>query len=169
MNWKRGLFRIWIIAAVLWIGFVCYLAAPVFSKPFPFGDAYQYVLELKHDPWEVANPTYDDMYKPGKGPFPDQFSRMSDELEDQWDKYLKDDSMVLTTFPDNSRLFLDAKTFDESDRGYLKGLFWKQRWRRYAAKIQPYFLLAFIPPLSFLLGGFAAIWILRGFRRPLST
>ena len=45
MNWKRGLLRLWAVAAVLWVGVAFYLAQAISSL-----DTYQRVRD-EHDPY----------------------------------------------------------------------------------------------------------------------
>ena len=167
MDWKRGLFRLWVLGSILWLLVTGYSAVHVFLKPAPFGGNYQYVEQTKEVPRNVdwSKPYYDIICAPGKGRFADEFSGVDDYVIQDWDKSVKIGDRISVEFPDFTVLYLSSALI-ESDREYLCGLFWQQRWWRYSSKISYWLSLTFGPPLVALFLGRAIGWVLYGFVRP---
>jgi hypothetical protein len=166
MNWKRGLFRLWVLSSVLWLLGTGYSSLHALLRPAPFAGNFQYVLQLKEAPWNIdsGKSFYDRIYAPQKGKFPDEFSSVGDDVIKDWDKSVKNGKMITVEFPDSTVLHLSSE-LTESDRTYLENLFWKQRWWRYSDKVLPWAIWVCGPPLFALLFGLAIKWVLHGFVR----
>jgi hypothetical protein len=166
MDWKRGLFRFWVLGSALWLLAIGYFATKEFLRPAPFGGNYQYVVQFKEMPGHTdsSKPFYEIAYAPSKGRFPDEFDRLDDAVIEQWDK---DGRVVKIEFPDSTFLYLRSD-LTENDQTYLADLFWKQRWSRYAKKIASWMSLAFGLPVIALLLGLAIRWVIYGFVHPTS-
>ena len=166
MNWKQGLFRFWLLAAVLWLLGSGYLAYGTFARPAPFSGDFQYDVQTKDMPWNTdwSKPLYETIYPPGKGPWPDSFSPVESQYIEEWGKDVKLGRLVTIDFPDHSILYLSA-ALTKDDRAFLANLFWEQRWHRYWSTIARWLGAAFGPPAATLVLGIAMAWVLRGFRK----
>jgi hypothetical protein len=166
MNWKLGLFRLWVLATVLWLLGVGYFAFKAFHVPLPLRGDYQYSVQIKEMPWNTdwSKPLYEIIYPPGKGPFPDEFPAVGEEYIQKWDEDVKAGKTIRIEFPDSSNLYLNP-ALTEQDQTYLANLFWQNRWYRYWSKIAPWLATAFGPPIAVLLLGLGLIWVRRGFAR----
>jgi hypothetical protein len=167
MNWKLGLFRLWVLATVLWLLGVGYFAFQPFHVPAPFGGNFQYVTQLKEKlPWNAdwTKPRNEIIYPPGKGHSPDEFAPVEEQYIQEWDKAVKAGKMIRIEFPDSSNLYLDAE-LTKQDQTYLTNLFWQQRPYRYWSKIAPWLAWAFGPPIALILLGLGIAWVRRGFAR----
>jgi len=164
MNWRQGLFRVWLVLSAVWLFSVLYLASDIFLKPYPFAGDYQYQIQTKTMPWDTdwKKPLYDIINAPGKGKFPDQFSVIEAQYIDGFNKSVKDGNDIKIEFPDMSRLIISSQ-FTLTDRDYLSKIFWDQRWSRYFWRIVPWGCWAFGPPVALLCIGFVILWIRRGF------
>jgi len=164
MNWKLGLFRLWVLASALWLAHIGYSASGEFLRFAPFGGNYQYVVQTKEMPWvtDWKKPFYEIAYAPKDGKFPQEFSDVGDEYIQDWDKRVKDGNITKIEFPDFTFLYLSSE-LTKDDATYLSQLFWRGRWLRYSKKIAYWLFSAFGPPLIALLCGLALRWVFLGF------
>jgi len=82
MDWKRGLFRLWVLGSILWLLGVGYYSLHALLKPAPFAGNFQYVAQSKELPWNIdwSKSFYEIMYAPQKGKFPDEFADVGDDV-----------------------------------------------------------------------------------------
>jgi hypothetical protein len=130
----RGLFRLWIVGAVLWVGGVAATTTwshLVYYQPVIVGEQPSGRLQATSDACasvKNAKECSDILTAAGKNPF--------DAFDLKWDG-------TGWAFPDNAVM-------------EPAGVAWEEVWRRVA--------LALVPPVSMLVTGWALIWAFRGFR-----
>ena len=164
MNWKSGLFRIWLVCSVLWLAVIGYQVNRTFNVPAPFFGDYQYSMQTKEMPWKIdwSKSIYEIAYPPGKGTFPETFFLMTYDLVEKWDAEVAAGRMMTIKFPDRTNLYISSQ-YTKEDQETLSRIFWEQRWSRYLEKIWPWLALAFAP-LYVLLAAALIGWITNGFR-----
>jgi hypothetical protein len=162
VNVGRGLFRAWIVVAVLWTisasAFTYIVMAAdtlrgpyqpmaIYKKPGPYTDA------------EVFGPFYGLVKSPSAERLKVEFKRVS---YSDWSKWDKDETMLKVEMPDDSRIFM-TKEYNQADRDYIAKQFWDQRWVRWTDIATMAALWSAIPMLILFVVGYALLWIGRGF------
>jgi hypothetical protein len=143
MNWRRGLWRIWIGLTVLWLVGVGYLCLSEFSKTSPFAGQFL-----------VKTPTQE-----GLSP---QFAQLEEPYHMDWENSVKEGKLIVVQFPDHARLYLSSQLTPD-DQENLAEAFHDQRWVRYGAKISAWLGLAIGVPLAALCLGMSMFWIVERF------
>ncbi|WP_376100822.1 hypothetical protein ACE7GA_26425 (plasmid) [Roseomonas sp. CCTCC AB2023176] len=164
MSWGRGLFRLWVFVSALWLVTVG-VSLALELKEGMFAGNYQYVMQLRTQPWETDfnHPIYEIAHPPGQGPFPEKFMPVDWQHLADWNSRVSDRNMVKMDFPDRTALYLSAQ-WSEADQTQLSRMFWEGRWWRYADRLWPWAIRAVAPPLVLLSLWMAVGWVLRGFR-----
>jgi hypothetical protein len=176
MNVGRGLFRAWILISILWM-LGAGLTAYAMVAPASVSGAFQPEGSTWNGkPWEVDpappplppgyhldahKPFYQVMRSPAAENLSVRFFEVEQRYRSQWDN---DASMSVVTFPDGSRVYMHA-AYSDTDKSYIAGQFWDQRWGRwgYAAGIVAAW--AFVPCILLFIFGYSLLWIGRGFKR----
>ena len=144
MNWSKGLWRGWLAAALLWVAVVAAFAAADLRGRHPFAGLYAY---------SDARDAF----------LPQRYAADEAVVEDG----VRRGAVVRTDFPDGTILAAPPDLGEERVRR-IGERFWAERWTRRAEVLWPWGLRAVLPPLLLLLSGALALWIVRGFRKPVA-
>ena len=158
MNVRRGLFRLWLVASLLWVAAITAIGWGEVSKdrwitgdPFWESSALAALPVRCEDARGVANVDY-----------------KSDPAVEPWNRYLSpsnacwyDEARFRVLWPE----YADMKHFDLSRQLY-KSLGWSQTFEgdRYE-RTKRVAIVALAPPLAVLLVGSLIFWAFAGFRR----
>jgi hypothetical protein len=168
VNLRRGLLRVWIVAAILWIISVSCLALVSVSEATSW--RWQYVAEILEDGVSRGrfdlNP-YDYVFvAPSKSKFPASFDKVEHNYIDSFEESVTKGELVRIMFPDSTSLYIWAR-YPKNEQELVSSWFWDARWkRRWSLLREQSWLLpvALIPPLILLMIGFVVRWILKGFQ-----
>ncbi len=170
MNWRRGLFRAWLLISPLWIAGVCVLAVP--SVRSSLEGLHTYVPAMRKDKGFPADGSlseeqwklpYYEIFLPAKDPV--TFDIPGYEVRSAIEKeYVAKGLGSVVQFPDGGRLFLSRYLMKE-DEEFIARSFWGQRWSRWWAAAWGWVLGGFLPPAVLLVLGYSLLWVGRGFRR----
>lgn len=166
MNYKRGLFRIWILVSVLWIVGCAGFAYIHYSTAYPAGRNYQYVIQTKKMPWETdwTKPIYEIAFAPGKGKFPEAFQLIDDKYLDGFNKAVNAGTKKTVDMTNMDTLYISAE-YNQNDVAILSDEFEAQWWGRFFSDYKPYAIGAIVPPVCLLILGFLIGWVIAGFRK----
>jgi hypothetical protein len=165
MNWRRGLFRAWLLISALWIAGACVIAVLAVSRAV--SDAsYQYVATLREGkPWQQNRS--EPFYKSHKSPReddPPEFSRIGYQYLSLFREDAKVGLNIVVQMPDSSTLYLISALTSE-DRDFVSHAFWEQRWFRWWDESWRWIVGILLPPVFLLLIGYALLWTLKGFKQ----
>ena len=144
MNWKQGLFRVWLVLSALWIAGVCVQAVPSVRKSLEAIYALDGLAGL-----DLSKLTDAQMLRFSVLPPPPP-------------GFTLDGSVV--QFPDGGRLSLPQHIAKDAEE-FIARCFWEQRWSRWWAAVSDRVLWGFLPPAALLFLGYALFWVSHGFRR----
>ena len=143
MNFSRGLFRLWLVASLLWLGYVVY-ASPLVEKTREYTHASYLRTDVKADELTVS-PVIGGVAKI-------EFQGRSFEVE----------TGGVTSADEEAWLgFLDASARRLNQNAAVSN----SRIRYTLSEIQYIVALSFGAPLAALLLGFSLRWVVRGFSR----
>ncbi|ALJ38881.1 hypothetical protein D9623_32540 [Azospirillum brasilense] len=141
MNWSKGLWRVWLSAALLWGAVIAAFAAADLHGHHPFAGLYAY---------SDARDAF----------LPQHYAADEAVVEDG----VRRGVVARTDFPDGTSLAAPPDLGEERVR-QIAERFWAERWARRAEVLWPWGLGATVPPLVLLLSGALILWIARGFGR----
>jgi len=143
---KRGLFRLWVVLSVCWVGGITAVGVPMAIQQVKTG-TYKLSKDstAKSPIFEHANP---------------------------FDKY--DGGWIEVQIPDGSELYLyqppaldhSVELHLENEQQSLVDEFRRQRWWRYWGFAWPWLTATFLPVISLLVLGRALLWVADGFSNP---
>ena len=151
MNVRRGLLRVWIFVAVLWVIGTGALAIIILPETVA-GGKYQYVYAMRSD---VPDPNNVDwrksLYEIMKSPSKDKLAVSFDQIPYQYrssrDEDVTKGRELRIDFPDGSKLYLNDG-LNKEDQTYLSAAYWEQRWVRWGREALPWLAGAIVPRSS---------------------
>jgi len=165
MNFRRGLFRLWLLLSIFWIVGASALAIQSVTKEI-HQQKFQYDAILRDGRgWkEDWNRPFYELYKSPREAGIPKFREISSEKLSEFEERAKKETVLIVEMPDSSRLYLDS-ALGKDDLSFLAKEFWDQRWSRWWHGSWHWILWAFVPPVLTLAIGFALFWVFRGFRQ----
>jgi hypothetical protein len=167
MNVGRGLFRVLVVVSLIWISGALALAV----SDFPGSAAnwkYQAVRNMRSDinlrDVDWSHPYYEWVRSWSKEGIAPEFVEAEPQFVADWNEEARFGRMQIQSFPDRSRLYLDAQITDD-DKAYLKEHFWAERWRRRAKFAGERLIIALAPVAALFIAGYVLLWVARGFAR----
>jgi hypothetical protein len=163
MNLSRNAVRIWLLASSIWVVCICGLAAQRVQNAIQ--EKYRYLAAAGDNPPSQLdwNERLYDLHKPPGAAEPLILASIGGRYFVKSDEHVTGGKETRTSFPDGSRLYLDAN-LSRLDRERLTREFWEQRWPRWWSVSWKWVARALVPPLLLLALASSFLWAIRGFR-----
>ena len=163
MNIGRGLFRAWILISILWMlgaGITAYaIVAPdtLHGRFQPLVEIKKEVTRQQIDKIDFNGPFYDFGVSPSQLNSAIEFTpdKLSPEARSQSDH---------VAFPDGSQLYIPAG-YNDTDKNYIAGQFWDQRWGRWAYAAGVIAAWVLVPCILLFIIDYSLLWVGRGFKQ----
>jgi len=162
MNVGRGLLRGWIFLTVLWLIGAGTLAYFIIGEEISRWK-WEYIHQSRTNNPDWQLPYYEIMLSPSAAKLPVAFTKVDYRYVERWDEQLKKGEAVRVKMPDDSSLYL-ITALTKTDQEYLSGVFWDQRWSRYASFAKVWIPILVAPPIVLFILGWAVLWVCRGFK-----
>jgi hypothetical protein len=163
----RKAFKIWLTASIVWI--IAIVTAIYAGAVFPVGYQANFPLRTDLEPWNdewpingpLRHPLYEIIRSPAaeKLPLTFQWRGYSLSSTGRWNEHIHARDLPRFRFPGGETLDLPADLTD-TDREYVKQVFWDQRWKRWEETLGPFVRSAIFVPLGF----FVVLWLARRFK-----
>jgi hypothetical protein len=167
MNVARGLFRAWVVVSLLWIAGALALGVSDFRNSAA-NWKYHVVRNIRPDvrirdaDWTRPHYYYEWVRSWSKEGIEPEFAQVEDQFVENWNDEARLGRMQIHSFPDRSRMYLDAQLVEE-DEAYLREHFWAQRWNRRARFAGERLMIALGPVAALFIAGYVPLWVARGF------
>jgi hypothetical protein len=160
----RKAFKIWLTASIVWI--IAIVTAIYAGAVFPVGYQANFPLrtdlESWNDAWQINGPLRHPLYEIIRSPAAEKLPltfQWRGYSTGRWNEHIHARDLPRLRFPGGETLDLPADLTD-TDREYVKQVFWDQRWKRWEETLGPFVRSAIFVPLGF----FVVLWLARRFK-----